>query len=132
MNKIKFPFLLLLITFITVSAFKVNTRNWFPKKGENLLAYYSQNTLAQAHEDAVKDKAVNEKLNACIQELNKISKTTLCYGIYSDDATLCKKKGNAQENHVSYLANKRKPCTRYGIIYDCNSFDIYMIVQIGY
>lgn len=125
---------LFLVVFILSSFVTDNTRH-IPKVGENTLSYVSKSKLEKAFQEVIKEKGILEEFEKHEQELSKISKKKICYGVWSDDATMCKNKNAHQKSDVSSISAgsvSNAACTRYAILYDCDTYDIYGVWQIGY
>jgi len=97
-----------LIATILLSSFVIEKATNVPKKGENLLAFYSPQQISKAYNDALKDKDVNDQLKEKAKELSKQAKRSLCYGVWSDDATMCKRDFKTQDNKTGSIASERK------------------------
>jgi len=128
--------LVMLITTV-FSSFKVNEKSHIPKEGENILTYASLKVLAKSYQEAMNEKNVIAAVKTATEELKKRGKVSWCIALWSDEYTFCNIKKGTQDKikHTSLCSvntnfNFTASCSRYLIIYDCNSYDIIYVDQI--
>ncbi len=129
--------LLIALSILTLSSTKFTPTNFPPKDltnfiGKSVLLFTTKENMENLLSSALKNKETAEKINKIISE-QKLP-ASVCYGIYDDSDTWCFKSNDYLKKS---LCNQYQPkvksftfFSRYLIIYDCYSYQLYYLQSI--